>query len=436
MSGLAKLLAQKGYSVSGSDLKPAAALDALRDLGVDTWVGHRPEEARRWDLVVSSSAVPASDPELVAAEVAGIPSWKRPRLLGVLSRETPALGFAGTHGKTTSTAMAVAGLRGLGRDPSFLVGGDLVDLNTNAHLGEPGLFVVEADEAFGTFLELRLAALMVSNVEADHLDHYGSVGALEEAFAEVGGGVEGPVVVCIDDPGGRRLANRIGAVTYGISPEADWTIEIAEHGPSQARFTLRGRGEAADVEVPRPGLHVVQNAAGVLATLAEVGHDLGATAAGLKDFMGVRRRFEVRARIAGVTVVDDYAHHPTEVEATLAAARLGPWHTIWAVFQPHRYSRTAELASAFGPALARADRVVVTDVYGAGEAPVPGITGRLVADAVTAAGTPRVVYVPKRRELASYLSRRTEEGDLVVLLGAGDVTAVADELAALLAERR
>jgi UDP-N-acetylmuramate--alanine ligase len=427
MSGIAKLACQQGHPVTGSDLKPNHYLDALTDLGAEIWVGHRPERVDEWDLVVVSSAVPERDPEVVAAQAAGVPVWERPRFLEALTMDLPAVGFTGTHGKTTSTALAVAAARGAGRDPTFLLGGELIDLNTNAHRGEDDLFLLESDEAFGTFRSLVHRGLLVTSVEADHLDHYESVGALEDAFVEVAAATNGPVVVSADDPGARRLGMKTGAVTYGTRPDADWRIEQLDHGPWQSRFTLRNNGVAIDVQVPRPGLHVIRNAAGVLALLAAVGIDPAAAAVGLKDFSGIRRRFEVRGRVGEVTIVDDYAHHPTEIAATIAAARLGSAQRLWAVFQPHRYSRTAELAAEFGPALAAADRVVVTDIYGAGEAPVPGISGRLVAEAAVAAGA-SVEYVPLRRDLAAHLAGAVAPGDLVILLGAGDITAVAGEL--------
>jgi UDP-N-acetylmuramate--alanine ligase len=435
MSGLAKLLAQAGHSVSGSDLKPGRALGGLTATGVETWVGHRPQDAGRWDLVVRSSAVPDRDPEAAAAQAAGIPVWERPRLLAEMTAAMPALGIAGTHGKTTTSAMAVAAMRALGRDPSFMVGGELVGLRTNAHLGEPDLFVLEADEAFGTFLDLTLRGLVVTNVEADHLDYYADLGAVEDAFASVASRVEGPAVACVDDPGAARLAERVpGIIGFGVAEGARWRVTDVTRREWGVGFTLEHGARRWPVSVGRPGRHVALNAAAVLALTGELGLDVDAAASGLAGFAGVRRRFEVKARYGGITVVDDYAHHPTEVAATIAAARDTGAGRVVAVFQPHRYSRTAELAAGFGPALANADHVVVADVYAAGEAPVPGVTGRLVADAVRRSGVD-ASYVPRRIDLAEHVAAAAAPGDIVLVMGAGDITLIADELAGLLGER-
>jgi UDP-N-acetylmuramate--alanine ligase len=430
MSGLAKLLAQQGHVVTASDLKPSRLLDALGDLDVETWVGHRPEAMAGVDLVVASSAVPASDPELRAARAAGVTVWSRPDLLDAMTRTSPAIGFTGTHGKTTSTALAVTALRHLGFDPTFLVGGEMAAYNTGARRGAAGdPFVLEADEAFGTFRRLHLGGLAVTNIEADHLDFYGNLAALEQAFSLVANRVAGPVVGCLDDPGVRRLAERAEIIGYGVAPDAVWRSSDIVHGRGGVAFTLEGPGVAVRAEVPRPGDHVAADAAGVLALLGELGYDVEGAAAGLAGFAGVRRRFEIRARIGGVTIVDDYAHHPTEIAATIAAGRRGGWRKVWAVFQPHRYTRTADLGPAFGAPLAAADHVVVTDVYGAGEAPQPGVTGRIVAEAVAAAGG-TVVYIANPTGVTSYLGPLLDEGDLVLLLGAGDINALAYGLAA------
>jgi UDP-N-acetylmuramate--alanine ligase len=428
MSGLAKILSQLGHVVSGSDVKPGRMLDALADVGIETWVGHRPEAVDHVELVVCSSAVPAGDPELVAAGERAIPVWRRPQLLHALTDATPGVGVAGTHGKTTSTALTVTALRGSGHDPSFLVGGEIVGLNTGAHVGTGDMFVLEADEAFGTFRHLDLAAVMVTNIEADHLDHFGSLAALEDAFAQVVDGVPGPRVGCIDDDGVRRLAASVAIETYGFAPDARWRITELDHGPSGVSFTLTGRGANTRVSLPKPGTHLASNAAGVLAMMAMQGYDVAAAASAMSGFSGVRRRYEVRAEVEGVTIVDDYAHHPTEVAATIEAAALGSAGRVIAVFQPHRYTRTADLGPEFGAPLAVADVVFVTDVYAAGEDPIIGVSGRLVANATEAAGGD-VTYVPRISDLPDELAATVRPGDTVLLLGAGAITSIAGAVA-------
>ncbi|MGI9667981.1 MAG: UDP-N-acetylmuramate--L-alanine ligase [Acidimicrobiia bacterium] len=432
MSGLAKILSQLGHTVTGSDVKPGIMLDSLSDVGVETWIGHRPSRVIDAGLVVCSSAVPDTDPEVVAAHEAGVPVWMRPALLAALTKANTALGLAGTHGKTTSSALAVAALRGSGIDPSFMVGGQIARLNTGSHVGDTtSPFILEADEAFGTFRHLDLQSILVTNIEADHLDHYGTVAALEDAFAQVVARVDGPRVGCIDDAGVRRLAQRTEITTYGFEEGADWRITDAHHEGGGVQFTLTGQTSEVGVALPKPGLHLASNAAGVLAMLAESGFDLEPAATALSSFSGVRRRYEIRAEVDGVTVVDDYAHHPTEVAATIEAARLGTDGRVIAVFQPHRYSRTADLGPDFGGPLALADQVFVTDVYAAGERPIIGVSGRLVAQAAEAAGA-ETRYVPRIADVAPQVTAAAQPGDTILLLGAGDITSTAGPIAASL----
>ncbi len=432
MSGLAKLLAQRGIRVTGSDVKPSAVIDALAGVGVKTWIGHRPDRIADADIVVASSAVPDHDPELAAARRAGMVTARRPALLRGITTAFPTIGFSGTHGKTSSTAMAVAGLRACGRDPSFIVGGEISDLNTGAHLGDRDLLLLEADEAFGTFRHLQLIGLGVTNVEADHLDYYRTVTALEEAFAQVAGRTDGPVVGCIDDPGVRRLAERSTVIGYGTSDDAAWRIEDVTLGASPS-FSLSGLGGTRRVRLRQPGMHVIRNAAGVLALFGELGFDLDCAIEGLETSGRVRRRFEVKAKIRDVTIIDDYAHHPTEVGSTIVAARTMTPGRLWVVFQPHRYTRTAALAPAFGMPLAEADLAIVTDVYSAGERPQPGVTGRLVAEAVRASGGD-VAYVERLADVPDRLAEELEPGDTVILMGAGDVATIWDQIADRLGE--
>ncbi len=427
MSGLAKLLAQRGIHVTGSDLKPSAVVDSLSGVGVETWIGHRPNQITGSDVVVASSAVPEHDPELRAARQAGVMTVRRPALLRGITTAFPTIGFSGTHGKTSSTAMAVAALRACGRDPSFIVGGEISDLNTGAHLGDRDLLLLEADEAFGTFRHLRLIGLGVTNIEADHLDYYRNVTAVEEAFAQVADRTRGPVVGCIDDPGVRRLAERAAVIGYGASADAAWRIGDVDLGATPS-FSLTGQGVTRRIRLRQPGMHVINNAAGVMALFGELGFDLDCAVDGLESSGGVRRRFEVKAKIRDVTIIDDYAHHPTEVDSTISAARTMTPGRLWVVFQPHRYTRTADLAPSFGKPLAGADRIIVTDVYGAGERPQPGVTGRLVAEAVRASGGD-VTYVERLTDLPERLAGDLEAGDTLVLMGAGDVATIWAQIA-------
>ncbi|MCI0424581.1 MAG: UDP-N-acetylmuramate--L-alanine ligase [Actinobacteria bacterium] len=431
MSALAKILVGLGHRVTGSDLRGGGALDVLGDLGVVVATGHAPGLATNADLVVASSAVPDYDEELVAARGAGVPVWRRPQLLEALSAQTTTIGATGTHGKTTTTGLLITALRGMGADPSFVVGGDLVGLQTNGHLGADDLLVVEADEAFRTFESIHLSGLVVTNVEVDHLDHFGDEQAMLDSFIGVAASVDGPVLACADDPGARLVASEAGTLTYGLAADADWSVVALEVTPVSSVFTLTGPRGSIDARVPRPGRHVALDAAGALALLAELGHDPLLLGGSLAAFRGVGRRWEHRGTVAGVVLYDDYAHHPTEVRATLEAARALGARRLWAVFQPHLYSRTERFSEEFGAALATADVVVVTDVYGAREEPVPGITGELVADAAAASGK-TVHYVPHRADLAAFLAPRLDVGDLVVSMGAGDITLLHGELAGLL----
>jgi UDP-N-acetylmuramate--alanine ligase len=433
MSALAKLARQAGVEVSASDIRGGIELASLADLGITTWSGHRPELIGEADLVIVSSAVPEADPELQAARARGIPIWYRPQFLAALTRSVPTIGPSGTHGKTTTSAMLVVGARAAGLDPSFVVGGELVDLATNAHRGEDELLILEADEAFGTFLELQLHGLIITNIEPEHLDYFGGADRLEEAFAEVAAAAE--IVLCsADDPGAARIATRTRSTTYGESARADWRFTDLREEPGGVIFNVTGPGASLEVAVPRPGRHIASNATAAIGLLAMQGCDPARVAAGLAGFHGVRRRFEHRGTVGGVVMIDDYAHHPTEVTATLRAARATNPRRLWAVFQPHLFSRTQMLHREFGAALAGADRVVVTDVYAAREAPIAGVSGVLIAEAARRSGA-TVDYLAHRGDIAGFLSRRVEPGDLVLTMGAGDVTLVPTELAALLARK-
>ncbi|MEE8491078.1 MAG: UDP-N-acetylmuramate--L-alanine ligase [Acidimicrobiia bacterium] len=434
MSAIAKVLVGIGHTVSGSDLRGGATLDRLADFGIATHTGHRPEVAAAADLVVASSAVPDHDPEVRAAREAGKQVWGRPQLLEAITKRIPSIGATGTHGKTTTTALLVASLRATGAEPSFIVGGDIAELNTNGHFGSEELLVIEADEAFRTFEHLRLEGLVVTNVEPEHLEHFGTEQDLLDSFVSVASSVDGPVVACADDSGSMEVVRRTDALSYGLSAEARYRIDDLESFQGGSRFVLHGPGLTQPVVVSMPGTHVAQNAAGALALIAELGFDVPAATEGIASFKGVGRRWEHRGTVAGVMLVDDYAHHPTEVAATLQAARGVVPGRVWAVFQPHLYSRTERFQREFGRALSDADVAVVTDIYGSREVPVPGVTGALVADSVREYGG-TVHYVAHKAELADFLADRVGDGDLVLTMGAGDITLLPRELAARLAER-
>jgi UDP-N-acetylmuramate--alanine ligase len=439
MSGLARLLLAAGHRVTGSDRSESATLEALRALGADVWAGHDGARLGRPDLVVASTAIRPTNPELVAARILDIPVLGRAQLLALLMAGKVGIAVAGTHGKTTTTAMVVAILEAAGLDPSFAVGGDFKASGINAAAGRGPHFVAEADESDGSFLELAPTVAVVTNVEADHLDHWGDLEAVRGAFRAFVGQLpaDGTAVLGADDPGALDLAGsaRCQVVTYGLDDRAEVRGGDLLLDAWSSRFTVTaGERPLGQVTLAVPGRHNVQNALGAIAAALAAGAPFDAAVAALAGFSGAARRFHLRAEVAGVTVVDDYAHNPPKVAAALAAARLGPWKRVVAVFQPHLYSRTRLFAVEFGRALAAADLVVVTDVYAAREDPEPGVDGALVAGAARRARPDLdCVFEPDRAALAGRVAALVQPGDLVLTLGAGDITTLADELAPLLA---
>jgi UDP-N-acetylmuramate--alanine ligase len=439
MSGLARLLLAAGHRVTGSDRSESATLAALRALGADVWAGHDGARLGRPDMVVTSTAIRATNPELVAARNLDLPVLARAQLLALLMAGKVGIAVAGTHGKTTTTGMVVAILEAAGLDPSFAVGGDFKATGINAAAGRGPHFVAEADESDGSFLELAPAVAVVTNVEADHLDHWGDLDAVREAFRTFVGHLpgDGAAVLCADDPGALELATAASCpvVTYGLTGDARVLGELLALDGHGARFAVADGGRRlGEVALAVPGRHNVANALGAIAAATAAGAPFEAAVAGLARFTGAARRFHLRAEVAGITVVDDYAHHPTEVSASLAAARLGSWKRVVAVFQPHLYSRTRLFADEFGRALADgADLVVVADVYAAREDPEPGVDGGLVvAAAIRARPGLDCRFVPDRAALATRVAALAQPGDLVLTLGAGDITNLADELTPLL----
>ena len=441
MSGLARVLHDRGVSVTGSDLKQSRYASALAEAGVPVFIGHDAANLGDPEVVVVSSAIPETNPELAAARSRGIDVWPRARMLAHLAGEDRALAVAGTHGKTTTSSMLASAVDGIGLDPTFLIGGELNDMGANARCGRGGYYVVEADESDGSFLYLTPDVAIVTNIEADHLDHYHSLDEILATFGEFIARVpaDGVVIVCAEDERLVALARehaRARVVTYGRGPTADVRCGRLEREGLVHRFVVSAGGDDVPVTIRVPGEHNVVNATGVLATIWALGLDVVGAAAALGRFSGVRRRFEEVGVVGGVTVVDDYAHHPTEVRATLAAANSVGFRDIWVVFQPHRYSRTAALGADFGAAFSDADHVVLMDVYSAGEAPIPGVSGKTLLDELLIREPhAAVAYFPHRADIEGYLAERLRPGDLVMTMGAGDVTLLGDELVRALDRR-
>ncbi|MCU1624625.1 MAG: UDP-N-acetylmuramate/alanine ligase [Frankiales bacterium] len=438
MSGIARVLLARGASVSGSDVKDSLAIASLRALGADVHVGHDAAQVEGADVVVVSTAIRETNPELAAARAAGLPVQRRAEALAELLVGHRAVAVAGTHGKTSTTSMLTVAAQHCGVDPSFAIGGDLNEAGSNAHHGSGDLFVVEADESDGSFLVYAPHAAIVTNVEPDHLDHHGTAEAYEQVFRDFVDTVTGFLVTCADDPGARVLASYardrgLEVHTYGTAQDADLRLlELtATGGTSTYQAVLRGR-RLGTVVLPVAGEHMARNSAAALLTAVQLGLPEAQVIEGLAGFSGVRRRMELKGTAAGVRVYDDYAHHPTEVRAQLQAARgMTGGGRLIAVFQPHMYSRTATFADAFGAALSLADDVVVMDVYGAREDPVPGVTGGVVAAAVRLPAE-RVLFEPSWTAVPAAVVSRAAAGDLVLTLGAGDVTLVGPEVLRLL----
>jgi UDP-N-acetylmuramate--alanine ligase len=429
MSAIATVLVAMGHEVSGSDLKDGVALDRLRALGVRIAIGHDPANIGTAEFLAISSAVAATNVEVVAAGERLVTVHRRAELLSAISRLKRTVAVSGTHGKTTTSSMLALILVEAGLSPSFIIGGEINEIGSGAVWDEGEWLVIEADESDGTFLELAAEIAVVTSVEPDHLDHYGSFESLTEAFRAFLAAAP-RAVVHGDDPLVAGLAPP-GATTYGFADSSSWRISEFAGGRSDVSFVLSGPGGSGALSLPVPGRHNALNAAGAAAAAAAVGVDADAVRRALARFGGVARRFEFRGEAQGATLVDDYAHLPSEVAAALATARRGGWRRIVCVFQPHRYSRMAALAAEFADSFFDADELYVTDIYGAGEAPRPGVSGRLVVEAVLAAHPGATVsYVPQRAELVGLLRRTLRPGDCCLTLGAGDLTSLAGDLLA------
>lgn len=434
MSGIALVLNERGCRVTGSDLKVSNYVRDLEDAGIEVHVGHdaRIIDDVAPDVVVISSAIPDTNPEVVRARELGIPVWPRAKMLSALSLDATTIAVAGTHGKTTTSSMVATMLDHLGWDPSFLIGGVVEEYGTNGRNGSGGYFVCEADESDGSFLFLRPSVCVVTNIEADHLDHYGTLENIEKTFCEFMSlvGDEGTVIIFGDEPHYVELAQSTGrhVVTYGFADTNDYVCIPGEPtGGLQSVMSVRTpEGEEVQVTIrANPGRHNMANACACIAVAATEGADVAAAARALSCFGGAHRRFTHVGDIDGVCVVDDYGHHPTEIAATLGAARELPFKRIVCVFQPHRYSRTKALSDKFATAFDMCDKLVVMDVFSAGELPIPGVSGKTIASAVLDKGAvDDVTFIANRKEVVRHLCETCRPGDLLITQGAGDITAI------------
>lgn len=428
MGAIATVLHRMGHRVTGSDLKDGPVAERLRADGLCIAIGHDAAHVGDAEMIAISTAIAERNPEVRVARERDLDVLRRSDILPAIAAERRTIAVAGTHGKTTTSSMLSLVLVEAGMAPSFIIGGDVNEIGSGAVWDDGEWLVIEADESDKTFLSLGAEVAVVTNVEPDHLETYDNDPAqLEHAFAEFAGAAA-TCVACADDPGAAALAASVGAITYGESADADYRMTDVVKGRSSIGFTLEHAGEELGrIELPTAGLHNGLNAAAATVTALELGAPIDAAARALARFGGVARRFEFRGEAAGVTFIDDYAHLPSEVAAMVAAVQDGGWGRIICVFQPHRYSRTAALWKDFGDAFEGVDRLVLTDIYSAGETPRPGVTGKLLVDAVLDAHPwSDVAYMPRLDDVQAWLVGRLRPGDLCLTLGAGDLTGIAD----------
>jgi len=439
MSGIAEILVNSGFTVTGSDLVEGQALERLRSLGVGCEVGHRAEQVEGADVVVYSTAVAPDNPEILEARRRGIPVIGRGEMLAELTRLKHGIAVAGSHGKTTTSSLVAELLHAGGLDPTAVVGGRLHRFGSNARLGAGPYIVVEADESDGSFLRLSPTWAVVTNVDREHLDHYGSFEALQRAFVEFLGRVPfyGAAIVCLEDPVLRSLLPQLACrqVGYGFGEEAALRGEILEQNSKGTRFAWKTKDFRGEVELPVLGEHNLLNALAAIAVGLELDLAPEAIARGLGRFQGVGRRFDVKGEAGGVLVVDDYGHHPTEIEATLEALARHFQRPLRVVFQPHRYSRTQLLADEFPPAFDPAESLIVTEIYAASEAPIEGIDGELLARKIRERGKTPARHLVDREEIAERLLEELQPGDVLVTLGAGNLNRFAEDFLARLRQR-
>ena len=446
MSGIAEVLLTLGYRVSGSDLKSSSVTQRLANLGAIIFEGHRAENITGAEVVVISSAVARDNPEVSSAHAQHIPVIPRAEMLAELMRLKYGIAIAGMHGKTTTTSMVAAVLAGGGLDPTVVVGGRVDAMGSNARLGKSQYLVAEADESDRSFLKLSPILAVVTNIDREHMDHYRDMEDVEEAFLDFVDRVPfyGMVVLCNDDERLRSMLPRLArrATTYGLHQGSDFRIvksemECGSANRHYAHFAVEYRGKSlGDFHLRVPGNHNVLNATAAIAVGIGLDIDPGRIREALEDFRGVDRRFQLKGTANGVSVIDDYGHHPTEIRATLAAARQCGFHRIHVAFQPHRFSRTQDLLEQFGAAFEDADNVYVLDIYAANEKPIPGVSGERVAETIQKLGKKSARYIPSFAEAARELGALAESGDMVLTLGAGNVSQLGPEILEQLRARR
>jgi UDP-N-acetylmuramate--alanine ligase len=435
MSGIAEVLLNLGYKVSGSDLRTTPITEHLEALGGRIFYQHEPQNVSGAHVVVTSSAVNSQNPEIVEAQRLKIPVIPRAEMLAELARLKYSIAIAGTHGKTTTTSMVATILDKAGYDPTIVVGGLLNTIGSNARLGKGDYIVLEADESDRSFLLLSPAIAVVTNIEADHLDNYKDIDDIRGAFLSFVNKVPfyGAAVLCLDDPLVQSLIPQIKrrVVTFGTAAQADVSIADVTVQGLGSSFSVRCGDSSQTVRLNVPGLHNVLNAAAAFATARDMDIDVATIAAGLESFQGVERRFQIKRREA-ITVIDDYAHHPTEIRATLAAAKAANFRRIFVAFQPHRFTRTMHLFEDFARAFNQADVVLMLDIYPAGEAPIEGITTPELIEKIKSFGHKNAIYAPTFDTIENYIVANASEGDAVIVMGAGSVTRLSDILAARL----
>jgi len=441
MSGIAEVLLNLGYRISGSDLKLSPLTERLSGLGAQISAGHAAENVGEAQAVVVSSAVAADNPEVLEARRRGIPVIPRGELLAELMRLKYGIAVAGSHGKTTTTSLTAAVLSHAGLDPTVVVGGRVGMMGgSNARVGQSEILVVESDESDGSFLKLAPIVAIVTNIDREHLDHYADLAEIRRAFTDFINKVPfyGVAILCLDDENIQQVLPNVKrrVLTYGTSAQADLVIRDAQYGHLASQFRLELRGQdLGEFEVPLPGMHNVLNATATVAVGLELQLTPPQIAAGLKSFTGVDRRFQVRGEAAGVTVIDDYGHHPTEVRATLDAARRCRFGRVHVLFQPHRYSRTHHLMDEFARAFHQADDVYVTDVYAASEQPIEGATGEALALRLRDFGHRAASYVGSLEAGIEQVTAQAKDGDAIITLGAGNVSQAGDLILGRLRDR-